>query len=328
MQNRIFSWVAVLILLALPLLLIVSGQTTRQRGASPLIAKPEATHSHPAESTQRMARRLQQLSEQIDIKTVLWGANERRVILWKERLAKAPDWKAQLPAEFFLAEAFLQDGQNEECLRRLDHMESLGRKNGAAFSPKDRQDMRMTRVQAHMRIGETQNCCAEHNGDSCLMPLQGQAIYQHQEGPRLAIHLLEEQLAEFPKDATARWLLNIAYMTKGEYPENVPPQWLIDPKVFEYEYDIKRFPEIAPAAGLDTLGLSGGAIVDDFDGDTFRAVYTVRFAKAVYVLHAFQKKSKRGTATPRTELDMIERRLKRAQEDYERWSRNELPESR
>ena len=46
-------------------------------------------------------------------------------------------------------------------------------------------------------------------------------------------------------------------------------------------------------------------IVDDFDGNTFRAVYTVRFAKAVYVLHAFQKKSKRGIATPqgRTGLD-------------------------
>ena len=64
----------------------------------------------------------------------------------------------------------------------------------------------------------------------------------------------------------------------------------------------------------------GGAgvleIVDDFDGNTFRAVYTLRFAKAVYVLHAFQKKSKRGIATPKTELDLIARRLKRAREDY------------
>jgi phage-related protein len=50
-------------------------------------------------------------------------------------------------------------------------------------------------------------------------------------------------------------------------------------------------------------------IADDFDGDTFRAVYTVRFAKAVYVLHAFQKKSKRGTATPKAELDLIDQRL-------------------
>lgn len=68
-------------------------------------------------------------------------------------------------------------------------------------------------------------------------------------------------------------------------------------------------------------------IVDDFDGDTFRAVYTVRFAKAVYVLHAFQKKSKHGVATPKAELDLIDQRLKRAREDYEQWSKSEKPKS-
>jgi phage-related protein len=65
--------------------------------------------------------------------------------------------------------------------------------------------------------------------------------------------------------------------------------------------------------------------MDDFDGDTYRAVYTVRFAGVVYVLHAFQKKSRRGIATPKTELDLIEQRLKRAKADYERWSRSEKP---
>ncbi len=69
-------------------------------------------------------------------------------------------------------------------------------------------------------------------------------------------------------------------------------------------------------------------IVDDFDGDSYRAVYTVRFAGAVYVLHAFQKKSRRGIATPKAELDLIEQRLKRAKEDYERWSRSKTPKSR
>ena len=78
-------------------------------------------------------------------------------------------------------------------------------------------------------------------------------------------------------------------------------------------------------------GFSGASvleIVDDFDGDTYRAVYTVRFAGAVYVLHAFQKKSRRGIATPKTELKLIEQRLKRAKEDYEPWSRSEKPKSR
>jgi len=55
-------------------------------------------------------------------------------------------------------------------------------------------------------------------------------------------------------------------------------------------------------------------VVDDHDGDTFRAVYTVRFADAVYVLHAFQKKSKRGVATPRRDMDLIKDRLRMAQE--------------
>jgi phage-related protein len=58
-------------------------------------------------------------------------------------------------------------------------------------------------------------------------------------------------------------------------------------------------------------------IVRDYDGDTFRAVYTVRFARAVYVLHTFQKKSPRGIATRRSDTALIRERLKAAQRDYE-----------
>jgi phage-related protein len=57
-------------------------------------------------------------------------------------------------------------------------------------------------------------------------------------------------------------------------------------------------------------------IVDDFDGDTYRAVYTVKFADVIYVLHAFQKKSKKGIATPQRDIDLIKARLKRAEEHY------------
>ena len=58
-------------------------------------------------------------------------------------------------------------------------------------------------------------------------------------------------------------------------------------------------------------------IVEDQRGDTYRAVYTVRFAKVVYVLHAFQKKSKTGIKTPQTDVKLIAERFKRAQADYE-----------
>ena len=79
------------------------------------------------------------------------------------------------------------------------------------------------------------------------------------------------------------------------------------------------------AVGETAQGFRGAGvleIVDDFDGDTYRAAYTIRFAGAVYVLHAFQKKSKLGIATPKADLDLIEQRLKRAREDYSEWSRS------
>lgn len=76
----------------------------------------------------------------------------------------------------------------------------------------------------------------------------------------------------------------------------------------------RKHPHAKPLRGF------GGAavleVVEDQAGDTYRAVYTVRFAEAVYVLHAFQKKSKTGVKTPKKELDLIRDRLKRAEMDY------------
>ena len=64
----------------------------------------------------------------------------------------------------------------------------------------------------------------------------------------------------------------------------------------------------------------GGAgvleIIERFDGDTYRAVYTVKFREVVYVLHCFQKKSKSGIKTPQQEIELIQRRLRVAEEDY------------
>ena len=66
-------------------------------------------------------------------------------------------------------------------------------------------------------------------------------------------------------------------------------------------------------------GLGSGVfeVVDDYDGDTFRAVYTVGFKALIYVLHAFQKKSPKGIKTAQRNIDLIKHRLKQAQQDYE-----------
>ena len=79
----------------------------------------------------------------------------------------------------------------------------------------------------------------------------------------------------------------------------------------------EKHPSAKPLKGFGGAGVL--EIVENFHSDTYRAVYTVRFAELVYVLHAFKKKSKAGIETPKQEIELIKARLKRANEDYELW---------
>ena len=80
-----------------------------------------------------------------------------------------------------------------------------------------------------------------------------------------------------------------------------------------------KHPDAKPLKGYKGAGVL--EVVDDFDGDTYRAVYTVKLEGVVYALHAFQKKSKTGKATDKSDLEMIDRRLKLASEDHEQRNR-------
>jgi len=78
----------------------------------------------------------------------------------------------------------------------------------------------------------------------------------------------------------------------------------------------EKAPQAKPLRGFGGAGVL--EIVADSPGSTYRAVYTVRFPKAVFVLHAFQKKSKKGIATPRADIDLIRKRFKIAEQEYRR----------
>jgi phage-related protein len=78
-----------------------------------------------------------------------------------------------------------------------------------------------------------------------------------------------------------------------------------------------KSPDAKPLQGFGGAGVL--EIVDDFDGNTYRAMYTVRFAGAVYALHVFQKKSRKGMATPKQDIDLVKARLKRAEDHYAAW---------
>ena len=83
----------------------------------------------------------------------------------------------------------------------------------------------------------------------------------------------------------------------------------------------KKHESAKPLKGFSGAGVL--EIVENNDGDTYRAVYTVRFADVVYVLHCFQKKSKSGISTPKSDIDLVKARLRAAEEEYKQWLRKQ-----
>jgi hypothetical protein len=123
---------------------------------------------------------------------------------------------------------------------------------------------------AALRRGEMDNCVACCNEASCIFPLAAAAIHQRVDGSREAIEHFTRYLQFHPEDLGIQWLLNVAYMTLGEYPGGVPPALRLPLGRFEsLADDPRRMVNIASRVGLNGRGesMAGGCLVDDFDGD-------------------------------------------------------------
>lgn len=124
---------------------------------------------------------------------------------------------------------------------------------------------------ANLRLAETENCCALYAPESCILPLKGRAIHTKRAGSEAAIRYFSETMAMADDDDSlrmlARWLLNLAYMTLGDYPENTPSDVRLPEMILESEIGFPKFKNVAEAFRLATDSLAGGAVADDFDND-------------------------------------------------------------
>jgi hypothetical protein len=103
--------------------------------------------------------------------------------------------------------------------------------------------------------------------ETLLFPMHPGPLHTQGADATKAARYFTQCLKRDPSNQGLRWLLNLAYMTAGEYPTHVPDEFLIPPSVFTSKEDLGLFTDVAPAAGLATYGNAGGAIVDDFDND-------------------------------------------------------------
>ena len=229
------------------------------------VCDPNSPVKPQPESTKRMVARLAGISRDVDpFAMPYFGGKTADLVRRKFPEAKNPGERASMQWRY--ATALLNDGRSEEALQAVDEMDRLLAENGLSPKREDAAKIKLLRAISWLRLGEQQNCLSNHNADSCLLPIRGGGVHQQTRGSRGAIKVLQELIDTTPSPY-AIWLLNIAYMTLGEYPEQMPEQWRIPPEVFNFDYDIKRFPDVAGQLGLDVDDQSGGVVMDDFDND-------------------------------------------------------------
>jgi hypothetical protein len=119
----------------------------------------------------------------------------------------------------------------------------------------------------YLRKGETENCLHCVTGESCILPITGAGIHSQREGSRIAMAYFERIVRANPEHLRAVWLLNIAAMTLGEFPENVPEPFRLPPERFRAVSEFPRFHEIGRDVGVRTISCGGAGIADDFDND-------------------------------------------------------------
>jgi hypothetical protein len=179
-------------------------------------------------------------------------------------------------ARFLFAYELLGAGDVDQSILELRSLLPPTADGGYALTPATKPVFELLEA-AYLHQDMQHNCLNDDTGEACLLPLSPHAPHAWQEGSRLAASLDEQVLTLFPDDLGTRWLLNVAEMTLGGYPDSVPARWRIPGLERSPGAHLTRFQNVAPAVGLAVRGMSGGADLEDFNGDGFLDVFTTSY---------------------------------------------------
>jgi hypothetical protein len=249
------------------------------------------------EGARRMGTRLKDIFDGFD-----WRADPskpfERIPYYQMLLTKKLPLQDEMAVRMELGNEQLRAGFSARAVESLEalvkRMDASAANVPTAIQAQVHQELAL----AYLRLGEQENCIGMHNALSCNFPLHGSAIHKKTRGAEGAIREYTRALELNPGSYLCRWLLNLAYMQLGRWPQDVPKQWLAPLERHNSEFDIGFFPEVASIAGLHALELSGGAIVEDFDGDGLLDVM-VSSSGPLDHMHFFHNNGD-GTFTDRT----------------------------
>lgn len=189
-----------------------------------------------------------------------------------ELLPGIPERRAMV-ISYFKANTLLMLGQEKQA---IELFENIVEKTKGDYIDNLGIDAKKYLALAYLRLGERSNCVAGHNSGSCIFPIRDRGIYTDPTATQKGIVLYQEILQRAPNNLEARWLLNLAYMTIGAYPDKVPAAWLIRGLDKDSSaYGIKPFQNLSGPLGLNNFrSQAGGSIVDDFNNDGYLDIIT------------------------------------------------------
>jgi tetratricopeptide (TPR) repeat protein len=188
------------------------------------------------------------------------------IIRFSDSVLNASSAQADLvKARYNKANGLLQLGEEQKA---IDIYEELLNKTPQSNFEQRRQIIKDLAV-SYMRLGERTNCIHNHSAGSCIYPIAMGGVHKDKTGSEKAIELYEKLLADEPNDLESRWLMNIACMTIGGYPQQVPPAFLLRVADEDTMHIVKPFTDVGANIGLNLKDMGGGSIVDDFNNDGY-----------------------------------------------------------
>jgi hypothetical protein len=178
-----------------------------------------------------------------------------------------------LDKRFRVAQERLMAGQTREAIADLEKLLRDSELPPDRITP-DAKPLFDLIALAYLRLGEQENCIGNPAANVCILPLEGGGRHVHEEGARGAIATYTELLRNFPDDRGSQWLLNIAWLAIGGYPDSIPPRYLIPNLAPRANDPFPRFPNVAGDVGAQVIGLAGGVSIDDFNGDGRLDIFT------------------------------------------------------
>ena len=194
-----------------------------------------------------------------------YGTHQRANLLDELNNPSRDTHRWYVGTRIFLARDYLRTGDTREAVRLL--LEALNAEERTAPARQYLPEILETLAVTYLKMGELDNCLSPSGGLICTLPLDKSYVHSNTQGSSSAAEYLLRLLQLEPGNGRATWLLNMAHMTLGTYPEEVPEAYLVPPEALESEYEIGRFTNIAPDAGIYSLDSAGGGIMEDFDND-------------------------------------------------------------